>query len=477
MLKECLTICQLMVIFFGYLFFIPPVASAKNIYIETYGCQMNVADSEVVMGIMHGQGYRITKQPSKADVILINTCSVRQNAEERVFGRLGALKRYKHDNPRIVIGILGCMGERLRSKLIEKESIVDVVVGPDEYRKLPDLVESAANGTRGIAVKLSRVENYDDIIPLRTDGICAWISVMRGCDKFCTFCIVPFTRGRERSRSVANIVREVEELSTRGFKEVTLLGQNVNAYRDGESDFADLLANVAGVDQSIRVRFTTAHPQDMSDRLIGTIARYDNICNHIHLPVQSGSDRILGLMNRAYTSKHYRDLVNRIRSAVQNVSLSTDIITGFPTETEDDHRMTLDLLEKVRYDGAFMFKYSPRENTPAYKMGDSTPDGIKVRRLNEIIELQHRISQENNQALIGRTVEILVEGESRKSSEEWTGRTDTNKVVVFPKEDSEVGDYVWNKISRVTSATLFGKLANTSKQASSHVASERQFPH
>ncbi len=447
---------------YGYIFgHLPssflPVASVKNIYIETYGCQMNVADSEVVMGIMHSQGYRITSQVSQADVILVNTCSVRENAEQRIFGRLGHFRRYKHQNPGIVIAILGCMAERLRSKLMEEESIVDVVVGPDEYRKLPGLVESAANGTRGIAVKLSRVENYDDIVPLRTEGICAWISVMRGCDKFCTFCVVPFTRGRERSRSVANVVREVEELSERGFKEVTLLGQNVNSYRDGDYDFADLLANVAGVDQSIRVRFTTSHPQDMSDKLIGTIARYDNICNYIHLPVQSGSDRILELMNRTYTSEHYRNLVKRIKSTFQNVSLSTDIIAGFPTETEDDHRMTLDLLEEIRYDGAFMFKYSPRENTPAYKMGDSIPDEVKVRRLNEIIELQHRISRENNQALVGQNVEVLIEGESKKSKEAWTGRTGTNKVVVFPKENSEVGDYVWVKISSATSATLFGE--------------------
>jgi tRNA-2-methylthio-N6-dimethylallyladenosine synthase len=299
---------------------------------------------------------------------------------------------------------------------------------------------------------------------------------MRGCDKFCTFCIVPFTRGRERSRSVTNIVREVEELSTRGFKEVTLLGQNVNSYRDGEYDFADLLANVAGLDQSIRVRFITSHPQDMSDKLIGTIARYDNICNHIHLPVQSGSDRLLGLMNRTYTSEHYRNLVKRIKSMIPDIGLSTDIIAGFPTETEDDHQMTLDLLEEIRYDGAFMFKYSPRENTLAYRMGDSIPDEVKVRRLNEIIELEHRISQENNRALIGRTVEVLVEGESKKSGEQWTGRTDTNRVVIFPKEKSEVGEYVWIKIFRATSATLFGELASTPRQVASHVDERDTIP-
>ena len=440
------------------------MASPKHIYVETYGCQMNVADSEVVMSIMYDRGYRITKDLSRADVILVNTCSVRENAEQRIFGRLGHFKRYKHQNPGVVIAILGCMAERLRAKLIDEESVVDVVVGPDEYRKLPSLVEDAANGTKGIAVKLSRVENYDDIVPLRTDGICAWMSIMRGCDKFCTFCIVPFTRGRERSRSVASVVREVEELSARGFKEVTLLGQNVNSYRDGEYDFADLLTWVAAIDRSIRVRFTTSHPQDMSDKLIETIARYENICNYIHLPVQSGSDRVLGLMNRTYDRKHYLNLVKKIKAVIPGVSLSTDIIAGFPTETEDDHRMTLDLLQEVRFDGAFMFKYSPREHTPAYRMGDDVADEVKVRRLTEIIELQHRIAHENNQSLIGHRVEVIVEGESKKSEDEWTGRTETNKVVVFPRGNCRTGEYIRVNISRATSATLFGELVGEAQK-------------
>ena len=440
------------------------MASPKHIYVETYGCQMNVADSEVVMSIMYDRGYRITKDLSRADVILVNTCSVRENAEQRIFGRLGHFKRYKHQNPGVVIAILGCMAERLRAKLIDEESVVDVVVGPDEYRKLPSLVEDAANGTKGIAVKLSRVENYDDIVPLRTDGICAWMSIMRGCDKFCTFCIVPFTRGRERSRSVASVVREVEELSARGFKEVTLLGQNVNSYRDVEYDFADLLTWVAAIDRSIRVRFTTSHPQDMSDKLIETIARYENICNYIHLPVQSGSDRVLGLMNRTYDRKHYLNRVKKIKAVIPGVSLSTDIIAGFPTETEDDHRMTLDLLQEVRFDGAFMFKYSPREHTPAYRMGDDVADEVKVRRLTEIIELQHRIAHENNQSLIGHRVEVIVEGESKKSEDEWTGRTETNKVVVFPRGNCRTGEYIRVNISRATSATLFGEQVGESQK-------------
>jgi tRNA-2-methylthio-N6-dimethylallyladenosine synthase len=420
---------------------------------------MNSADSEIVLSIMHNRGYRRTTEVSLADVILVNTCSVRENAEQRIFGRLGYFKRHKEQRPGVVVGVLGCMAERLRTKLI-KESVIDVVVGPDEYRKLPALVEAAANGSKGLAVRLSRVENYDDIVPLRTDGISAWISVMRGCDKFCSFCVVPYTRGRERSRSVPSVVREVEELSTRGFKEVTLLGQNVNSYRDGDQDFADLLAGVAAVDSSIRVRFTTSHPQDMSDKVIATIAQHDNVCNYIHLPVQSGSDRILDLMNRTYTRDHYLSLVRKIRSTISDVSLSTDIIAGFPTETEDDHRTTLSLLEEVRYDGAFMFKYSPREHTPAYKMGDDVSDEVKVRRLNETIEVQQRISQENNRRLIGHTLEVLIEGESKKSSDNWTGRADTNKVVVFPRTGDEVGDYVRVKILRTTSATLFGEIAS-----------------
>jgi tRNA-2-methylthio-N6-dimethylallyladenosine synthase len=433
---------------------------------------MNSADSEIVLSIMHNRGYRRTTEVSLADVILVNTCSVRENAEQRIFGRLGFFKRHKQQKPGVVVGVLGCMAERLRTKLIE-ESVVDVVVGPDEYRKLPALVEAAANGSKGLAVRLSRVENYDDIVPLRTDGISAWISVMRGCDKFCSFCVVPFTRGRERSRSVQSVVREVEELSTRGFKEVTLLGQNVNSYRDGDRDFADLLAGVAAVDSSIRVRFTTSHPQDMSDKLIATISRHNNVCNNIHLPVQSGSDRVLELMNRTYTRGHYLSLVRKIRSAIPNVSLSTDIIAGFPTETEDDHRTTLSLLEEVKYNGAFMFKYSPREHTPAYNMYDDVPDEVKVRRLNEIIEVQQRISQENNQKLIGQTFEVLIEGESKRSCDDWIGRTDTNKVVVFPRTGGEVGDYVQVKILSTTSATLFGEIASGQRETALFGQSER----
>lgn len=433
----------------------------KHVYVETYGCQMNVADSEVVLSMMNQAGFAQTEILPKADVILVNTCAVRENAEQRVYGRLGDFKHYKKANPGVVVGVLGCMAERLRKNLMESESYVDIVVGPDEYRKLPQLVKNAMEGEKGIAVRLSRVENYDDIIPLRTDDISAWVSIMRGCDKFCTFCVVPFTRGRERSRSLAGVLHEVEDLIARGFKEVTLLGQNVNSYRDGNHDFADLLTAVAQIDRTLRVRFTTSHPQDMSDKLIHTIAEHENICKYIHLPVQSGSDRILELMNRTYDRKHYLALVKKIKRIIPDINLSTDIIAGFPTETEDDHCQTIDLISNVEYDGAFTFKYSPRENTKAWHMGDDVPEKVKIERLNEIIELQRRISLRRNEKLIGQTVEVLVEGESKRSKDDFSGRTDGNKMVVFPRERATVGDYADVSIERVNSATLFGSMVES----------------
>ena len=428
----------------------------KQVYVETYGCQMNVADSEVVLSIMNDNGFGITQSPGDADVIFINTCSVRDNAEQRVRQRISTLKNYKRKNPGVLIGILGCMAERLRTELIDKGNVVDMVVGPDEYRRLPELVEDAFNGQRGIAVKLSRVENYDDIMPLRTDGITAWISVMRGCDKFCTFCVVPFTRGRERSRKLRSIVEEVERLSERGFKEITLLGQNVNSYHDGEFDFADLIRRASEVDRTIRFRFMTPHPQDMSEKLIHAIAENENACNSIHLPIQSGSNRILQLMNRTYTVEQYFSLVDKIRVVIPSATLSTDIIAGFPTETENDHTQTLDVIQSIGYDGAFTFKYSPREHTKAWEMNDDVPDEVKAERLNEIIELQQNISFKKNQQLVGSTVEILIERESAKSHDEWMGRTDTNKVTIFPKDNSHIGDLVKITIDRCNSATLFG---------------------
>ncbi len=435
--------------------------NSKKVYVETYGCQMNMADTEVVLSVVNKIGYSVTHEAADADLIFVNTCSVRDNAEQRAQKRVSELKEHKRRNPEVLIGVLGCMAERLRTALVEKNNLVDLVVGPDEYRKLPKLIEDAYAGQRGIAVKLSRVENYDDITPLRTEGISAWLSVMRGCDKFCTFCVVPFTRGRERSRSLTSVVNEVRTLSEQGFKEVTLLGQNVNSYRDQEFDFADLLRSVAEVDPSMRIRYTTSHPQDMSDKLIETIAAHKNICKYIHLPVQSGSNRILKLMNRTYTIEHYLGLMAKIKSAMPEASFSTDIIAGFPTETEEDHRMTLSILKEVRYDGAFMFKYSPRENTKAFDMGDDIPEPLKVERLNEIIELQNGIAFDINQSLIGTNVEVLVERDSSRSADDLLGRTDTNKKTLFPREQASVGELRRVRIERANAQTLFGKLVSS----------------
>ncbi len=432
-----------------------------NIYIETYGCQMNVADTELVLGILKNNGYELTKNAHEANVILLNTCSIRENAEQRIYGRLGNFKTLKTLKPDLVVGILGCMAERLRKDLIEEKKIVDVVVGPDEYRKLPELIDTAFNGEKGIGIKLSRTETYDDIIPYREDGLQAWISVMRGCDKFCTFCVVPFTRGRERSRTLNSIVNEIKQLSLRGFKEVTLLGQNVNSYLDGNFDFADLLSACAVVDRNIRIRFTTSHPQDLSDKLLYTIAENSNICNYIHLPVQSGSNRILQLMNRTYTIEQYLSLIEKARKIIPGVSFSTDIISGFPTEAYEDHVMTLDVMRLVKYDGAYMFKYSPREGTKSFKMGDDVPEEIKTKRLQEIIELQQNISSEINQSLVGKEEIVLIEGLSRKSEKFLSGRTDTNKIVIVPLEENLAeGSYVKVKIERATSATLFGNVVS-----------------
>jgi len=429
----------------------------NKIYIETYGCQMNFADTEVILSILKSQGYEISDTPEEANVILLNTCSVRDNAERRIHGRLGNLKKLKEKNPETVIGLVGCMAERLREELIEQKKMIDLVVGPDEYRRISEYIDKAFDGGKGIGVRLSRTETYDDIIPYREDGLAAWISAMRGCDKFCTFCVVPFTRGRERSRNLESITNEIKQLSERGFKEVTLLGQNVNSYDDEGRDFSDLLAASAEVDRTMRIRFTTSHPQDLSDKLLYTIAENPNLCNYIHLPVQSGSNRILELMNRSYTIEHYLNIIEKARKIIPGVSFSTDIIAGFPTETEEDHKMTLETMRQVRYDGAYMFKYSPREGTKAAKMEDDVPEQTQIKRLNEIIDLQQKISFDINQELIGKEEIVLIEGTSKKSDEFLAGKTDTNKVVIIPNKNGlKKGDYVSCKIIRATSATLFG---------------------
>jgi tRNA-2-methylthio-N6-dimethylallyladenosine synthase len=447
----------------------------NNVYIETYGCQMNMADTEIVLGILKKQGYDVTNKPDNADVILLNTCSIRDNAEQRIYGRLGNLKTFKKQKPGLVLGILGCMAERLRKDLVEEKKVVDLVVGPDEYRRLPEYIDIAFNGDKGIGIKLSRTETYDDIEPHREDGLSAWISVMRGCDKFCTFCVVPYTRGRERSRSLQSIVTELENLSSRGFKDVTLLGQNVNSYLDeestGGSDFADLLAASAKVDRSMRIRFSTSHPQDISDKLLHTIVEHPNLCNYIHLPVQSGSNRILELMNRTYTVEHYLNLIEKAKKIIPDVSFSTDIISGFPTETWEDHLATLELMKQVRYDGAYMFKYSPREGTKAFKMDDDVPEETKGKRLQEIIDVQQQISYEKNQELIEKDEIILVEGLSKKSDDFIAGRTDTNKVVIIPGDEKiKIGDYVKVKINKTTSGTLFGEYKSHIETAKEGIA-------
>ncbi len=431
----------------------------SKLYIETYGCQMNFADTELVMGILKGKGFEAAKDIENANVILLNTCSIRDNAEQKIYSRLEHLRGIKRNRPNTIIGILGCMAERLRKNLIEEKKVVDLVVGPDEYRRLPEFIDAAYGGEKGIGVKLSRTETYDDITPYREDGLSAWISVMRGCDKFCTFCVVPYTRGRERSRSLDSIKEEVKQLSLRGFKEVTLLGQNVNSYSYEDKDFADLMAACATEAPSMRIRFSTSHPQDLSDKLLYTIASHNNLCNYIHLPVQSGSNRILELMNRTYSIEHYLNIIDKAKKIIPGVTFSTDIIAGFPTETDEDHQMTLEVMRKVRYDGAYMFKYSPREGTKAFAMGDDVPEEVKTKRLNDIIDLQHATSWEINSGLVGTQEIILVEGTSKKSDDFLAGRTDTNKICIIPKRDDiTIGSYVKVIINRATSATLFGDI-------------------
>lgn len=430
----------------------------RRVYIETYGCQMNFSDSEIILSVLSDYGYNESENIEESDVILLNTCSVRENAENKIKSRLSHLKIYKKNHPDRIIGILGCMAERLKNDLLEKEKIVDLIVGPDEYRKLPNLIENIfETGEKGIAVKLSKVETYDDITPVRKDGVTAFISVMRGCDKFCSFCVVPFTRGRERSRKLSSIINEAKKLFDEGIKEVTLLGQNVNSYRDNGNDFSDLLKAVALTVPKMRIRYTTSHPYDLSDKLLETMAEYGNICKYIHLPVQSGSDRILKLMNREYSVKHYLGIIEKAKKLMPGIGLSTDIIAGFPTETDEEHKMTLDLMEEVKYDGAFMFAYSPRENTKAYKYLDDIPYEIKQKRLEEIIELQRKISLKINKELIGNEKEILIETTSKKSPDYLMGRTDCNKSTIIPKDEHKIGDLVKVKINKANSATLFGE--------------------
>ncbi|WP_129593791.1 tRNA (N6-isopentenyl adenosine(37)-C2)-methylthiotransferase MiaB [Seramator thermalis] len=435
----------------------------KKLFIETYGCQMNVADSEVVASVMQMEGYRLTENLKEADAVFVNTCSIRDNAEQRVVQRLEYLNAIKKQKKgKMIIGVLGCMAERAKTDLIDTYK-ADIVIGPDAYLDLPNLVGLAEKGEKAINVELSKTETYKDVIPLKIGGgITGFVSIMRGCDKFCTYCIVPFTRGRERSREPESILNEIRDMQQKGFKEVTLLGQNVNSYLydDGNRkiDFPSLLEIVAQAFPTMRIRFTTSHPKDMTDRTIEVIAQYRNLCNFIHLPVQSGSSRMLKLMNRKYDREWYLDRIAAIRRIIPDCGLSTDIMCGFHSETEEDHRETLSLMREVRFDSAFMFKYSERPGTFAAKrLEDNVPEEVKVRRLQEIIDLQNQLSQQSNQNDVGKTFEVLVEGFSKRSREQLFGRTDQNKVVIFDKQNYRVGDLVTVRITGHTSATLFGE--------------------
>lgn len=436
----------------------------KRIYIETYGCQMNVVDSEVIFSIMRKEGYERTLSMEDADIILANTCSVRDNAEQRIWGRLEVFRGQKEKRPGVIVGIVGCMAERLKDKLIETGK-VDLVAGPDSYRTIPELIKEIALDRPGINVLLSREETYADIIPVRTDknGVSAFISIMRGCNNVCSYCVVPYTRGAERSRDPETILAEARDVFSRGYKEVTLLGQNVDSYHwkssDNEMDFPDLLKAVASIDPSLRVRFATNHPKDISDKLIETMAAFDNICKHIHLPVQSGSDRMLEKMRRRYTRDWYMERVRKIREVLPGCGITTDVIAGFCSETEEDHKATLSLFKEAAFDYAFMFCYSKRPGTLAARnYPDDIPQEVKTRRLNEIIELQNQLSLESNQKDVGKTFEVLVEGPSKRNPEELCGRTGSDKMCVFPGQGHKAGDYVRVKIGSCTSATLLGTI-------------------
>ena len=436
----------------------------KKLYIETYGCQMNVADSEVVSSIMKQEGYEITGNMDQADVILVNTCSIRENAEQRVWGRLDVFRQMKEKKPGVKVGVIGCMAERLKEKLIDREKSVDLVLGPDTYRTLPQLLEAVDSGQKGVNTILSKEETYGDIAPVRTDknNLSAFISIMRGCNNMCSYCIVPFVRGRERSRDPETIYSEVRDLSQKGYREITLIGQNVDSYKwkhEGNNQrFAELLEQVAGIDPEMRIRFATSHPKDLSDDVLKTMADHSNICKHIHLPVQSGSTRILKTMNRGYTREWYLNRIDAIRHYLPDAEITTDIMTGFCSETEEDHQETLSLMDCAVYDFAYMFKYSERPGTKAArKMKDDVDENTKKRRLNEIIELQNQIGAVNKKKNIGNTFTVLVEGTSKKSNDEFFGRNSQNQVVVFPKNDFKPGEFARIKIEDSTPATLRGK--------------------
>jgi tRNA-2-methylthio-N6-dimethylallyladenosine synthase len=447
---------------------------SRKLYIESYGCQMNFSDSEIVMSIMKDNGFDTTASPETADVIFMNTCSIRDNAEQKVRNRLSNFNVYKKQKPSLMIGILGCMAERLKAKLLEEEKLVDIVVGPDAYRDLPNLISEADEGNKAVNVFLSREETYADISPVRLtgNGVTAFISIMRGCDNMCSFCVVPYTRGRERSRDAHSIVNEAIQLFNEGYKEVTLLGQNVDSYKweseDGNEkvNFAQLLEKVALVSPMLRVRFSTSHPKDITDEVLYTMKKYENICKYIHLPVQSGNNRVLDLMNRTYTREWYIDRIEAIRKILgdKECGISSDMITGFCSETEEEHKDTLSLMAYAKYHFSYMFAYSERPGTPAAKKyNDDIEEEVKLRRLREIIDLQAKLSFERNKEDIGQIQKVLVEGFSKKSEEQLKGRTTKNTMVVFPKKGYTKGDYVDVLIKDCSQGTLFGEVVGLSK--------------
>lgn len=453
----------------------PAKSNGRKLYIESYGCQMNFSDSEIVASILLDNGFETTKNYNEADVVFINTCSIRENAEQRVRNRLKEFEFAKKNNPGMIVGVLGCMAERLKAKFLEEEKLVDVVVGPDAYRDLPNLIAQVDDGARSVNVLLSREETYADISPVRlnTNGITAFISIMRGCDNMCSFCVVPFTRGRERSRDPESIVKEAQDLFNEGYREVTLLGQNVDSYKytaivaEGEEpqkavSFSDLLARVAEVNPLLRIRFSTSHPKDITDEVLYTMGKYANICKYIHLPVQSGSSRVLDLMNRTYDRDWYINRVDAINRIIPGCGISTDIITGFCTETEEEHQETLSMMDYVKYDYAFMFAYSERPGTLAAKrFEDDIPEDIKKRRLTEVVAKQRIHSLERLQNFVGKTQRILIEGFSKRSDKDYAGRNDQNAMAVFPVNAAyKVGDYVQVYIDSCTSATLIGRIVD-----------------
>ncbi len=448
----------------------PEIANGKKLFLESYGCAMNFSDSEIVASILKDKGFSTTKDYNEADVIFVNTCAIREGAEQRVRQRLNDYRKAKKHKPDIVIGVLGCMAERLKSQFLEEEKLVDIVVGPDAYRDLPNLIETVESGQKAVNVILSREETYADITPVRLDsnGITAFISIMRGCDNMCSFCVVPFTRGRERSRDAESIVAEAKDLFSKGYREVTLLGQNVDSYKyksqeqsdkNQEVTFANLLEMVAQVSPDLRIRFSTSHPKDMTDDVLHVMAKYENICKYIHLPVQSGNSRVLEMMNRGYTREWYLDRIAAIRRIMPDCGISTDLMTGFCSETEEEHKESLSLMEAVKYDFAYMFAYSERPKTLAErKYKDDIPEEVKKRRLQEIVALQQKHSAERTKLGVGKVHRVLVEGTSKKSTEMLSGRNSENTVVVFPKENFKKGDYVNVLAESCTVATLIGKV-------------------